>query len=119
MPRPTPMYTDFEAADDRNGRVLPPLTATLHFPIYNSMSLKPFDSDEHVNFMAQLTGRAKFNIENDCPMTACQDDEYAFAALPKLSDKEWDSMNAYTGEDDIFETSSLYNVNQGRLYFED
>ena len=85
------MYTDFEAADDRDGRVFATMTDMPHFSIYNSMSLKPTDSEEHASYMVQFTGRVELSIDNNCPMTTSQDEEFAFAALPRLSDQEWDS----------------------------
>ena len=64
----------------------------------------------------------RFIVDSDCPMaTASHPDEeqYAFVDLPKLSDQEWDSQNAYSGQevDDMLES---FNINSfGRLYFED
>lgn len=42
--------------------------------------------------------------------------------LPKLSEQEqeWDnSLNAFSGDDDILERSSLFNVDYSRVYFDD
>ena len=90
---PDTMHTDLNAADDRTGGDLGSLATMPHFPIYNSMSPKPSDSDEHASSqMMHITGRVELNIDNDCPMATSQHDEkYAFADLPKLSDQEWDS----------------------------
>lgn len=105
MTRPAPITTDF-SVNDRNGRVL--VAATPHFPIYNSMSLKPIDLEQdHNSYM--LSKKLDLNYSN----------AFAFAALPRLSEQhDCESSNAY-GSDDIFERSSLFNAEVNRLYFDD
>lgn len=108
LARPAPMYTDFSSADDRASHVATTCMDTPHFPVYNSMSLKPL---EHVvklldtQYEDDLHGFARITSDNyrlhddeqDFDVLACRKtyhipgDEFAFAALPKLSQQASDS----------------------------
>lgn len=142
MAKPEPIYTNFisaaptaAATDDHRSNRFMARMVTSHFPIYNSMSLKPL-ADEHHHVKMLDINYDNYNQEQDEDVLHCyrmspndsrgkthqlSSDEFAFAELPRLSDQASDSQNAYgPADDDIYDRSSIFNVDHtSRVYFDD
>jgi len=135
MARPEPIYTNFiSATDDHRASRFMARMVTPHFPIYNSMSRKPLDEHHHHVKMLDIN-HDNYHQEQDDDVLHCyrmspndsrgkthqlSSDEFAFAELPRLSDQASDSQNAYGADDDIYDRSSIFNVDHSsRVYFDD